>query len=370
MYMADKSKNNPNEQKEEDGLVANNSQDEIISQEKNKENDENKNKDKDTSKSENKDEIKDAALSNSAKNFIAYFCLLIGAATYAWNVYDFPVKHFFEKYADAIIGVIIMIIGCSIFLFSSIIPYLKSKSSNDFAEVDREYATNKNDLKSSVSSESLHIILKRIESKLDTTSTQPSNEQNINSHLGVDSVDLVKLALTQTINTLENKADAADKKASILLQRGVNLTKFGIMYYLFSIIIWQIVFFKTTYRTEHLYGILSCSFLFLFIEFLSAWFLKQYKNFTDNSIYLLKIKSIFDRFLIVYLIDENQNEGKNPDQINFKKSLDLLSKDFAWPDTTVIESKEQTFAKETISSLTELINAVKPKPKEKDSDEK
>ena len=357
--MADQPKNSTNGQKEEE-LVPTNSQGEIKSQDKNKE--------KDESKDDNKDENKEIVISSFAKNFIASFCVLVGAATYAWNVYDFPVKHFFQKYGDAVIGVIIVIIGCSIFLFSSIIPYLKSKSSNDFAEVDREYATNKNDLKSTVNSESLHIILKRIESKLETTSTQPSNEQNINSHLGVDSVDLVKLALTQTINTLENKADAADKKASILLQRGVNLTKFGIMYYLFSIIIWQIVFFKTTYRTEHLYGILSCSFLFLFIEFLSAWFLKQYKNFTDNSIYLLKIKSIFDRFLIVYLIDENQNEGKKPDQINFKKSLDLLSKDFAWPDTTVIESKEQTFAKETISSLTELINAVKPK--EKDSAEK
>jgi hypothetical protein len=340
--MTEKSENITNGPKEEGEAVPSNSQEE----------------------NKNKDEKNDGEISKLAMNIIGLLFLLVGAATYGWNMYDFPVKDFLQKYGDAVIGVIAMIIGGVIFIFSSIIPYLRSKSPNDFAEVDREYATNKNDINSKASSESLHIILKRIESKLDTTSTQTNNNGGVNLHLEKISVDLVKTTLTQTITTLENKADAADKKASILLQRGVNLTKFGIVYYLFSIIIWQIIFFKSTYKTEHLYGILSCSFLFLFIEFLSAWFLKQYKNFTDNSVYLLKIKSIFDRFLIVYLIDENQNEGKKSDNINFKKSLELLSKDFAWPDTSVIESKEQTFARETISSLTELINAIKPKEKE------
>ncbi|EOC0223431.1 hypothetical protein ACI0Y6_004066, partial [Cronobacter turicensis] len=341
IFMTDKSESITNEQKEEEAVLGNSKEE-----------------------SKDKDEKKDSEIPNAVKNLIGLMFMLAGAATYGWNMYDFPVKDFFQEYGDAVVGVVIMIIGCVIFIFSSIIPYLRTKSLNDFAEVDREYATNKDEIKSKASSENLHIILKRIESKLDTNSAQPNNNQEINLNLEKISVDLVKSTLTQTINTLENKADAADKKASILLQRGVNLTKFGIVYYLLSIIIWQIIFFKSPYKPEHVYGILSCSFLFLFIEFLSAWFLKQYKNFTDNSVYLLKIKSIFDRFLIVYLIDENQNEFKNPDNINFKTSLDLLSKDFAWPDTSVIESKEQTFARETISSLTELINAIKIKEKE------
>lgn len=340
--MTDKLENITNEQKEEDQPAPSKNQ----------------------AENKNKDEKEDVDISNFAKNIFGIAFLLVGAATYGWNMYDFPVKDFLQKYGEAVLGVFIMILGGLTLIFSSIIPYLKAKSPNDFAEVDREYATNKNEINSKANSESLHVILKRIESKLDTTSTQTDNNKDIDTQLDIISFDLVKSTLTQTINTLENKADAADKKASILLQRGVSLTKFGIVYYLLSIIIWQIVFFKSPYKPEHLYGILSCSFLFLFIEFLSAWFLKQYKNFTDNSIYLLKIKSIFDRFLIVYLIDENQNEGKNPDNINFKKSLDLLSKDFAWPDTSVIESKEQTFARETISSITELINAIKPKEKE------
>lgn len=43
----------------------------------------------------------------------------------------------------------------------------------------------------------------------------------------------------------------------------------------------------------------------------------------------------------------------------------MLSKDFIWPDTTVIESKEHSFASETLSSLTALVTALKPNDKDK-----
>ncbi|RKT76092.1 hypothetical protein BJ925_2618 [Rahnella aquatilis] len=163
------------------------------------------------------------------------------------------------------------------------------------------------------------------------------------------------------INLLQNKADAADEKASILLQRGIAYTKFGIVYYLISIISWQIVFWRSGFKHEFVWGIASCSFLFLFIEFLSAWFLKQYKNFTDNSVYLMKIKSIFDRYLLVYTVSREKDEGDS-----YEKNSELLKflvRDISWPDVKVIESKESTFAKEALSSLAEILQAIKLKDK-------
>lgn len=163
------------------------------------------------------------------------------------------------------------------------------------------------------------------------------------------------------INLLQNKADAADEKASILLQRGIAYTKFGIVYYLISIISWQIVFWRSGFKHEFVWGIASCSFLFLFIEFLSAWFLKQYKNFTDNSVYLMKIKSIFDRYLLVYTVSREKDDGDS-----YEKNSELLKflvRDISWPDVKVIESKESTFAKEALSSLAEILQAIKLKDK-------
>ncbi|WP_160317796.1 hypothetical protein, partial [Erwinia billingiae] len=99
--------------------------------------------------------------SNFAKSILGIMFLLVGAATYGWNMYDFPVKDFLQTYGEAVFGVFIMIVGGFIIIFSSIIPYLRTKSPNDFAEVDREYATNKNEINSKANSENLHIILKR-----------------------------------------------------------------------------------------------------------------------------------------------------------------------------------------------------------------
>ncbi|WP_336665827.1 hypothetical protein [Enterobacter mori] len=159
------------------------------------------------------------------------------------------------------------------------------------------------------------------------------------------------------IQSLQIKADRADAKASLLLSRGIRYTIFGIVFYLFSIVSWQYIFWHHGYKVEYLWGIFSCSFLFIFVEFLSAWFLRQYKGFTDNSVYLIKVKSIFDRYLIMYLIERENNINQN--EFVFKKVLDSLSREITWPDTNVIENKDKGFSVEALTSMTELLKALK-----------
>lgn len=159
------------------------------------------------------------------------------------------------------------------------------------------------------------------------------------------------------IQSLQIKADRADAKASLLLSRGIRYTIFGIVFYLFSIVSWQYVFWHHGYKVEYLWGILSCSFLFIFVEFLSAWFLRQYKSFTDNSVYLIKVKSIFDRYLLMYLVEGENSFNQNGNV--FKKVLDSLALEITWPDTNVIESKDKGFSAEALTSLTELLTALK-----------
>ena len=88
---------------------------------------------------------------------------------------------------------------------------------------------------------------------------------------------------------LQDKANDAEKQASLALDTGMSYAKYGVWFLIFSMIIWQILYPSFGDNPQFLYGIISCSLLFIFIEFLSAWFLKQYKSFVDTANYLIKI---------------------------------------------------------------------------------
>ncbi|MDH8179558.1 hypothetical protein QIG81_27635, partial [Klebsiella pneumoniae] len=76
---------------------------------------------------------------------------------------------------------------------------------------------------------------------------------------------------------------------------GTSYSKGGITFFITSIIVWQVLSWLTGFKEQYIYGMISCSLLFIFIEFLSAWFLKQYRHFVDTSTYHIKVKSIFDK---------------------------------------------------------------------------
>lgn len=166
-------------------------------------------------------------------------------------------------------------------------------------------------------------------------------------------------------STFETKASEADKKASKLLDKGIATAIGGFVFLILSIIAWQI--FIATYseiKQQHIYGMVSCSVLFIFIEFISAWFLKQYKSFTDTSTYLLKIKSIFDRYMLYFLaireLPENQSE----------KLGKVLTDEIKFPDTYLLKQGDIGFAKEAMETMLYLTQAIKSKVNEEVKEEK
>ena len=154
---------------------------------------------------------------------------------------------------------------------------------------------------------------------------------------------------------LRNQAAYNSDQATVLLERGIFYVWFGIVFYLCSIIGWQLVIAQWTFHTAFIYGMASCTFLFLFIEFLSAWFLRQYRHFVDTATYLLKVKAIFDRYRLLFLIITEEKSGLS------EESLRLLSKaltdDFPWPNDSHLNKADVAFAKEAMASLTSLVKA-------------
>lgn len=153
--------------------------------------------------------------------------------------------------------------------------------------------------------------------------------------------------------TLEDKAATADKKASALLDRGIIYIKFGIVFYIFSIIIWQLLAWYKGFQYQFIYGIIASSVLFVFIEFISAWFLKQYRQFVDTSTYLIKVKSMFDKHMLLFQMAVDM-ETYNLKNESFTALTDALKDDIRWPESYLLKNPDAGFVQEFMNSLTEV----------------
>ncbi|WP_146035048.1 MFS transporter [Burkholderia ubonensis] len=169
-------------------------------------------------------------------------------------------------------------------------------------------------------------------------------------------------------DTLQEKANDADEKASILLDRGASYTKWGIYFFIFSIVAWQAISWIHGFQTIYIYGIASCSALFIFIEFLSAWFLRQYRHYVDTSTYLLKVKAIFDRFMLIYLANDTLSPELNKDQQKRAEMfVELLGKEIKWPETYLLKQQDVSFAKEAMEAVTSLTKELRQRDANKET---
>ena len=158
------------------------------------------------------------------------------------------------------------------------------------------------------------------------------------------------------VDRIVRKADVADEKASTLLTKGVRYSQFGILLYIVAIVSWQYVerFWSTPKSAElhaaTILGVVSSSILFIFIEFLAAWFLKQYRHFVDTSTYLMKVKSTLDRYMLTYLLVKDRHEDTR-----YAELLALLARDISWPDAV---SPDGSYASEAMQSLSAIVASV------------
>lgn len=169
-----------------------------------------------------------------------------------------------------------------------------------------------------------------------------------------------KEKISEMTSILQAQAETYDEKASTLLDKGIIYAGGGIGFFLLSILTWQILFHFVDYKPAHLFGIVSCASLFIAIEIISAWFLKQYRNFTESSTELLKIKSMFDKFLLLKLASE-----ESPLRPELEKQLGTtLAREIAWPEKIIHPSKGRV----EIKNLNEILSLVQKMIKESKSD--
>lgn len=159
----------------------------------------------------------------------------------------------------------------------------------------------------------------------------------------------------QIEKTLLEKADAADSKASLLLDRGMSFAKWGLAFFIVSIIVWQSLAAFTGFKEQYVYGMVSCGVVFVFIEFLSSWCLRQYRAFVDTSTYLIKVKSIFDRHMLAYHLTMDGDPSAEEKRRGQLAVLRMLSADIRWPESYLGVRADPALARETLESLAQFV---------------
>lgn len=163
------------------------------------------------------------------------------------------------------------------------------------------------------------------------------------------------------IQTLDKRSSLAEEKASKLLDTGTMYLRRGIYFYIASIFIWQVAFHMwpdTTGTNFMIYGVISCSLTFLVVEFLAAWFLKQYRSFTESSMQFVKVRSVFDRYLLAYYsLKEFSDESSKANTTTLM--LKVLEEKAGWPDTAIIQADANHMV-QMFSSFSDVLEKIKP----------
>ena len=260
------------------------------------------------------------------------------AASFVSNSLEFIVETLASRHSQLFLLGIFLIISAFSVIYKSYTNYLQNKPS-DFSDIDKTSAPSAAEL------EKFKTLKNQFDSR--TKTHVPKQYQTFQEYFE----DIIKF--------FNQQIDNSDRKASLLLDKGTAYSRNGVYFYITMIILSQIIIYFTGYQQQHIYGLAGFSLIFIFVEFLSAWFLKQYRQYVDTSTYLIKIKTIIERYFLVYLaIKEAQENGKNHAEL-----LEILKEDIKWPDTYLTKVPEVSFAKECIETATQLIRAVKSEAK-------
>lgn len=160
--------------------------------------------------------------------------------------------------------------------------------------------------------------------------------------------------------SLDRHIELSEKKASKLLDTGTMYLRRGIYFYVASIFVWQVVAHVWGVDKQLIFGVVSCSLTFLVVEFLAAWFLKQYRSFIDSSIQFMRVKSVFDRYLLSYYAvkefssDESEGLAESKAQV-----LKVLAEEIKWPEALNAKAGDVNHMVQMFDSLAGVLEKMK-----------
>ena len=174
--------------------------------------------------------------------------------------------------------------------------------------------------------------------------------------------------ISNVLKSLSAYATSSEGTAAKLLDKGVAFMAGGLVFYVLAIVIWQ-VFANFTKPDPHVMyiGMAACSMTFIVIEFLAAWFFKQYRYYVEVSLSCLRVRSVYDRYLLNYYA---LREFGSADDAGVRDQLSkVLMEDVNWPTYKGGSANDFNYMVESMgaahTSMEKMKGILQPKKKPK-----
>lgn len=193
-------------------------------------------------------------------------------------------------------------------------------------------------------------------SGIDDKVKRTAKENEINIENNVTTTSNTYRILNYQIKQLNEQIIATESKASTLLTTGITFIIVGIAFYFIAMVTWQFLLWGKNPNTSNIIGMIECTGIFIFFEIVAAWYLKQYRYYVDKSTFLVKVKAIFDKYLINYFLAE-ENKFKS---ITYKNLFEEIAKEINWPkDTHMQKNKSDDIHESLLGTIKELSSLLK-----------
>ncbi|TSD78694.1 hypothetical protein FFI16_020460 [Pseudomonas sp. KBS0710] len=257
--------------------------------------------------------------------------------------------------------VVIAVLALAVGVFLCYVQYRENASpkhatSSSFVDLDERASNRKFETQILELKHRLHTVNSKVHDVVDEN-PEVKVADSKQEHREFTSVESYIHGITKS---LDRHIELSEKKASKLLDTGTMYLRRGIYFYVASIFVWQIIAHVWGVDKQLIFGVVSCSLTFLVVEFLAAWFLKQYRSFIDSSIQFMKVKSVFDRYLLSYYAVKEFTGGDSEDLVATKAQiLKVLSEEIKWPEALNTKAADMNHMVQMFDSLSGMLEKIK-----------
>ncbi|MBC3410062.1 hypothetical protein HU720_01925 [Pseudomonas sp. SWRI51] len=195
-----------------------------------------------------------------------------------------------------------------------------------------------------------------VESYSATENDEPIIEKKVRrAVLGVEFAEHMRTI----IEALDSQIDYAEAKASRLLESGRTFVRGGISIYIFSIVLWQGWLYLIDFRISPgvIFGMISTTMIFLIMEFIGAWYLKQYRHYGDSAFSYMRVRSSYNRYMLSYCaIRELANNDPGAARAEM---LQVLGQAENWPDLRDVNSNDFNYMLQSVESFGSVFDKLK-----------
>ncbi|QLG94928.1 hypothetical protein HZF02_24635 [Pseudomonas yamanorum] len=271
-------------------------------------------------------------------------------------------RKIFSRVDFKVFGVLLILsAGFVLFIVLQFQEYISGQAtSSSFVDIDERASSNRIDAQIS----ELRYEFLQFKATIDNDSVQTLDEAKVDENkVEVHEFSAIEYYIHRLIKSLDKHIETSEKKASKLLDTGALYLRRGIYFYVASIFVWQIVAHVWGVDKPLIYGVVSCSLTFLVVEFLAAWFLKQYRSFIDSSIQFMNVRSVFDRYLLsYYAIKEFSVDGSEGHAESKAQILRVLAEEIKWPEALNSKAGDMNHMVQMFESLAGILDKVKKSP--------